>query len=136
MEESNKQELEEVVSLESVATDQQPAIEAEANTPEVGDTAAAPESTPVAASGREEAQQFHEAYGIDGLLWYAEGKTFAEAGVAYVAALKAENEALASRLASISQGESEPVEFAPESSERSNRKPKGLAGAIRLPGSN
>lgn len=78
----------------------------------VADEAATVEAAATELTGRSEGQRFLEAFGDQGGVWFAQGKTFSEATDLYVAALKSENESLKQRLsARRGEGESEPVEF-------------------------
>jgi len=78
----------------------------------VADEAATVEAAATELTGRSEGQRFLEAFGDQGGVWFAQGKTFSEATDLYVAALKCENESLKQRLsARRGEGESEPVEF-------------------------
>jgi hypothetical protein len=142
--EMETQEIEATETVEDVSGDT-PAVEEADNeatqavaedTPEAGAEAEAPEAELVAASGREEAKRFREAFGVAGLEWFCEGMTFEEASKAYTAKLESENESLKKRLETLSAGESEPVDFEPESRADANKQPKGLAGAIRIAGVN
>lgn len=78
----------------------------------VADEAATVEAAATELTGRSEGQRFLEAFGDQGGVWFAQGRTFSEATDLYVAALKSENESLKQRLsARRGEGESEPVEF-------------------------
>jgi hypothetical protein len=65
-----------------------------------------------AADPREECKRFVAAFGAEkGGQWYAEGLSFEAAQEQYVEGLKAENEQLRQKLASINRGEAEPANF-------------------------
>ena len=108
----------------------------EEDTADAGEQAEAPQETEtaVAASGREEASRFRDAFGDQGFGWFCDGVTFEDATVLYVKSLQAKNDELHKRIESLSQGEAEPVEFSAEDKPDANSKPKGLAGAIRIQG--
>jgi len=63
---------------------------------------------------RAECKRFLDAFGPKGGEWFAAGKTFAEAQGLHAQDLRAENEALKSRLAALDRGEKAPVTFQPE----------------------
>jgi hypothetical protein len=70
---------------------------------------APPASTELSAS---EGSRFLEAFGDRGGVWFAQGKSFAEAQALYIDSLRGEVEQLKQRLsASRVEGEVEPVEF-------------------------
>ena len=78
---------------------------------------AAPPAAPDAAAladARAECKRFLDAFGPKGGEWFAAGKTFAEAQALHAADLRAENEALKTRLAALDRGEKAPVAFQPE----------------------
>ena len=74
------------------------------------------ESTPV------DGQRFLDSFGDRGGVWFAQGKSFAEATELFISELRTENEALRQRLATASQieGEDSPASFS--SAENSNKK--------------
>jgi hypothetical protein len=76
-----------------------------------------------------EGQRFLEAFGDQGGVWFAQGKSFGEATSLYITALREENEQLKQRLsAKRGEGESEPVEFS------QHVPPTPKAKAIRIAG--
>lgn len=83
-------------------------------------------------------QKFLQAFGTQGGVWFAEGRSFDEAQVLYVAKLKSENEALTKERDELKQqltasrGEREPVTFQPEQSQ----KQKAVAAKTQNLGSN
>lgn len=78
----------------------------------VAEEAATVDAAATELTGRSEGQRFLEAFGDQGGVWFAQGKTFGEATDLYIASLKSENESLKQRLsARRGDGESEPVEF-------------------------
>tara|TARA_R100000808_G_scaffold7005_1_gene20606 strand:+ start:14 stop:1174 length:1161 start_codon:yes stop_codon:yes gene_type:complete len=94
-------------------------------------TPATPE--PVAASDRSEAAKFFDAFGTDGAVWFAEGKTFDECSALQVKNLKTENDNLKRQLSAVvSSGEASPVEFEADEAEQPKR--RGFAGRIRIAG--
>lgn len=102
---------------------QEPGTEAESSQPETAEL-----------STRTEGERFLEAFGDQGGVWFAQGKTFNECQELFTSSLKDENEKLRKQLASLSHGEDEPVEFSAEEKPEANHKPKGMLGAIRMPG--
>ena len=63
---------------------------------------------------RAECKTFLDAFGPKGGEWFAAGKTLAEAQALHAQELRAENEALKTRLAALDRGEKAPVTFQPE----------------------
>ena len=55
-------------------------------------------------------KDFIDAFGVDGAVWYAEGKSFSEAGALYIKKLEARVKDLEGRLKSIDRGASEALE--------------------------
>lgn len=60
-------------------------------------------------AAKPDGQKFLDAFGPQGGVWFAEGKTFDEAQKLFANGLKAQNEKLEERLASIDRGEKTPV---------------------------
>jgi len=56
-------------------------------------------------------QRFLDAFGDQGGVWFAQGRSFEEAQALCVADMRAENEKLKARLASVDRGEQDPVTF-------------------------
>jgi len=89
------------------------------------------DSVPNASVQLSEGIRFLETFGDVGGVWFAQGKTFAEATDLYIANLKNENEQLRQRLSSARiQGETEPVAFS------AHVPPKPKARMIRIAGRN
>lgn len=86
------------------------------STPEVltaenGEAQAADQAGPP--TGMTEGQRFLAAFGDRGGVWFAQGKTFAEAQEAYIAELRAERDELAARLAQLDRGAQDACQFQP-----------------------
>lgn len=98
---------------------------------EAAEESAAVEAEPVAVemSAPSEGQRFLDAFGDKGGVWFAQGKTFAEAQELFTADLIAERDELRSRLDAIqSDGEVEPVKFS------ESKPPKAKNKLIRFRG--
>jgi len=65
---------------------------------EVVEEVATPEAAPVEATAMSEGKKFLTAFGTQGGVWFAEGKTFQEASELYLSSLKSENESLKVKL--------------------------------------
>lgn len=89
----------------------QPAAETagEPATPAAGTS----EEKPVEQASRDECKRFVTAFGAQGGVWYAEGKSFDEATQLHIAGLKAENDALKQRLQGANRGETTPLSSGP-----------------------
>lgn len=105
-----------------------------ANSEAAGDTAANAETPPAEMT---EGQRFLADFGDRGGVWYAQGKTYAEAQEAYIAELRAERDELAGRLAQLDRGAETACQFqpakipgdkqTPDASEFKGKLPDGLA---------
>ena len=130
-------------------TETEPAAE-EVEQPQQGEPARTePAATQASAeTGPTLCKRFIDSFGVQGGAWYAEGLSFEQAQQKYLASLKAENEALRTRLKAAGQelGEAQPVTFQPPAEEKAAKIAKRsnslgtnldkVAKAIRLPGQN
>lgn len=94
-----------------------------------------PAAPPVASqSAAKTGQNFLDAFGDRGGVWFAQGKTWDESQAAYAAELKAENESLRARIAGVEFGQSNGVSALPaEDSPQDNQAHVAAAFAGRLP---
>lgn len=83
-------------------------------------TPAADGDKPAEQSSRDECKKFVAAFGAQGGLWFAEGKTYDEAMRLHVAALKSENEELKKKLQGANRGEITPLSSGPPSGQEEN----------------
>ena len=99
------------------------------DTEDVGQQAeASPE--PVAASGRDEAKRFHDAFGSEGAVWYAEGLSFEQARTRRDEQRDSRIDELEKKLsARPAEGEQEPIDF---DSADEDPKRKGFASKINI----
>ncbi len=95
----------------------------------------APVVAPVAHTG----QQFMDAFGEKGAVWFAQGKTFSEAQTLFHAEVAAKNKELTEQVQALTEanqklrGASEPVSFTGATPDGAKQK-QGFAGLIKLPG--
>jgi len=75
-------------------------------------------------------KDFIAAFGTDGAVWFAEGKTFSEARDLYVKKLLTENEELKDRIATANLGDIEVAEACSEEEENLNARTVELSGKI------
>lgn len=128
------QAVEAAAEVEQQATEEQPVEVAKVEEP------AAPEAVPVEAVAMSEGKRFLTAFGAQGGVWFAEGKTFEEAQRLHADAILKENADLKAQLQdavgklAALRGEETPVRFAADAGERdaklsqfANKLPDGLA---------
>lgn len=119
----------EVENEQPVAEEKEVTESVEAETPAEPDTAEAEQAVEAPAESKSLGQRYLDEFGVDGAVWFAQGKSFEEARDLFVQKLKAERDDLRNRLAAISNdGEQDPVEF---SESKPKPKPKRV---IRLAG--
>lgn len=131
--EDNQPESEAVADVAAVE-EAEPAVDdnAEAAAVPAAEAVEADDPEPTAAnlsdSGRSEGLRFLEAFGDQGGVWFAQGKSYEEATKLFIDKLKTENAELRQRISAQSQfGEVEPVDFS-----RADVKPK--TKVIRIAG--
>lgn len=96
--------------------------------------------TPAAAGPQFTGQQFMDAFGEKGAVWFAQGKTFGEAQNLFNAEVVAKNKELTEQVQALTEanqklrGASAPVSFDGAAPDQDKAKGQGFAGLIKLPG--
>lgn len=100
-----------------------PAVEATTEAPAVEQPAEPqPEPAQLSAPGA----KFLEAFGDQGGVWFAQGKSFEECQSLFVANMRKENEELRNQLSALNAGEDSPVKFKSEKAPQANGKGRGI----------
>lgn len=99
-----------------------------------------PPVAPVVAPLAHTGQQFMDAFGEKGAVWFAQGKTFPEAQNLFNAEVVAKNKELTEQVQALTEanqklrGASSPVSFDGAAPDQAKDKGQGFAGLIKLPG--
>jgi hypothetical protein len=115
---------------------------APANPPAASGLAANPPSNPstAPAATAPTGQQFMDAFGEKGAVWFAQGKTYQEAQNLFNAEVVAKNKELTEQVQALTEanqklrGASAPVSFDGAAPDQDKAKGQGFAGLIKLPG--
>lgn len=99
----------------------------------VDEEAAQPVTAPVEATALSEGKRFLQAFGAQGGVWFAEGKTFAEAQELHFASIVSERDTLKQKVTELSaqlaetRGEKEPISFSVDNAPAVKPEPKQFA---------